>query len=105
MKRQRLRFKFIRKEHAKKKKERIAAHFRKMEKRSQLIKDVRAVYQGAEEIREADKAYQSKVLQRWVSMLDSQEVGDDYDVEQNELLLDSENASTGEAKVMKENEK
>lgn len=76
-----------------------------MEKRSQLVKDVRAVYHGAPEIREAEKNYQSEVLQRWASMLQNQEDVNDYDSQQSEVLTDSESTSTEGTKVMKEGKK
>ena len=44
-----------------------------MEKRSQKVKDIRAVYEEAPEIRENDKLYQEEVLKRWVQLLQNQQ--------------------------------
>lgn len=64
-KRQKNRFKVIRKQRYVKKQERIAAHFAKMSKRSLLSKQVRGVIDGADDVKEREVAYQREVLKKF----------------------------------------
>lgn len=69
LKRQRARWRSVRKIHKKRKKQVIAAHYRKMEKRSQRLKDVRMVKEEAVHTRELERSYQKAILKRWVQNL------------------------------------
>lgn len=64
-KRQLTRFKAIRKMRHVKKQERIAHHFATMGRRSAISKEVRAVIDGADEVRVGDLNYQKEVLKKW----------------------------------------
>jgi len=68
LKRRKLQHWKIRQNHKKNKRYRIAAHFRNMEKRSRIKKEVKEVHNTAEEVRAIDKAYQSKILEEWASI-------------------------------------
>jgi len=65
LKRQRLKARNTRKYNTIKKKEIMAVHSKKMEKRSQKVKDIRTVYEDAPSVREQDQLYQQEILERW----------------------------------------
>lgn len=75
LKRQENKARKIRQYNAIRKQEKINAHFRKMAKRSQKVKDIRAVYDDAPALRERDQLYQQKVLERWTQIAMAQEKG------------------------------
>ena len=51
----------------KKKEERIAEHSRRMEKRSRVVKEVLAVKDEAEDVRDAERQYQEEVMRAWAT--------------------------------------
>ena len=51
----------------KKKEERIAEHSRRMEKRSRIVKEVMAVKEEAEDVRDAERQYQEEVMRAWAA--------------------------------------
>lgn len=65
LRRQRVRWHRVRKIHAKQKHFRIKAHYRKMEKRSRIVKEVLAIKAEAPAIRAKEKAYQEAVFRKW----------------------------------------
>jgi hypothetical protein len=67
-KRQKNRFTIIRRARYIKKQEKIAHHFATMEKRSSNLKAVKAVKEGAPEVRAHDLQHQRDVLERWIMM-------------------------------------
>ena len=67
-KRQNNRFKLIRRAKRIKKLEKIATHYKRMEGRSQRVKAVKAVIEGADEVRMKDKEYQMDVFRQWALM-------------------------------------
>jgi len=66
LKRQHLRWHLVRKARKKLKKQKINAHFRRMEKRSRIVKEVQAVKAISEETCANEKAYQQEVLKRYM---------------------------------------
>jgi hypothetical protein len=66
LKRQKVRFHFLRKADKIKKKEKIQHHFAVMEKRSQKVKDIQKMKEISEVDRAADAEYQMKVLEEFV---------------------------------------
>jgi len=68
LRRQRNRWKAIYEQDAIKKQEKIAAHERRMEKRSRISREVREVKSSAEKVRSDEKNYQFEVLKKWVVM-------------------------------------
>lgn len=69
LKRQKARWRSVRKIHKKHKKQVIAAHYRKMEQRSQRLKEVRMVKEEAVHTRALDRSYQKAILKHWVQNL------------------------------------
>lgn len=67
-KRQKNRWKLVRRQDREKKLERIAAHYKKMEERSQRVQAVLTVKAGAEDVRVKDREYQMSVLKKWALM-------------------------------------
>jgi hypothetical protein len=51
----------------KKKEERMAEHTRRMAKRSRIVREVMAVKEGAEDIRDAEREYQEEVMRAWAA--------------------------------------
>lgn len=68
-KRQHLRWHRVRKIHAKQKKYKERAHYRRMEKRSRIVKEVLAVKESAAEIRAKEGAYQDAVFRKWTQQM------------------------------------
>lgn len=66
LKRQKVRFHFLRKADKIKKKEKIQHHFAVMEKRSKKVKDIQKMKEISEVDRNADAEYQMKVLEEYV---------------------------------------
>jgi hypothetical protein len=79
LRRQRLRWFRVRKIHAKIKKYRIRAHFRRMEERSRRVKEVLAVKESAAETRARDAAYQDAVFHKWTEKMLLQGDSRDYE--------------------------
>lgn len=69
LKRQYLRWFNVRKLHAKKKRERIAAHYRRMENRSRIFKEVKAIKETAAQTRARDASYQEAVFRKWTQTM------------------------------------
>mmetsp|Transcript_13560 Transcript_13560/g.13143 ORF Transcript_13560/g.13143 Transcript_13560/m.13143 type:complete len:277 (-) Transcript_13560:56-886(-) len=69
LRRERLRWEHKRENDAKAKESKVKTHFRRMEKRSENIKAVMAVKEGAEEIRIKDRAYQQQVLLKYKQIM------------------------------------
>ena len=67
-KRMKQKFWRMRRHHAKYKRERIAHHFKTMEKRSRIAAEVRAVREEAEEVKKVEKEYQMEVLKQFANM-------------------------------------
>jgi hypothetical protein len=65
LKRQRVRWFRVRKIRAKIKDYRVKAHYRKMEKRGAIVKEVLAIKESAAETRARDAAYQNAVFTKW----------------------------------------
>ena len=76
LKRQKNRWFLVRKIRAKAKRQKTAAHFRAMDKRSVQAKELKAVRAEAPGVRVRDRNYQRELLQRWVENL--QQHDDDY---------------------------
>lgn len=66
--RQRLRWHRVRKIHKKQKRWRIAAHFRRMDKRSSNKKAVMEIKSTSANTRQKDREYQDAVVKRWAEM-------------------------------------
>lgn len=66
LKRQQLRWMAVRKARKKKKKEKLMAHFRRMEKRSRIVKEVLEVKATSAALVATEKEYQTTTLRRWV---------------------------------------
>lgn len=83
---------FIKRQYdAKKKRERIATHERRMAKRKSINDDIRKVRREAMDVRGGDKDYQNIVLQRWAMMNGhSKEVAVSNDSSSTLLLGDKE---------------
>lgn len=79
LKRQRVRWFRVRKIRAKIKKFRIKAHFRKMETRSRLVKEVLAIKESAAETRARDAAYQDAIFRKWTQKMLLQGDSRDYE--------------------------
>ncbi len=86
----------MRKIHAKIKRFRVLAHYRRMERRSKNVKDVLAVRQVAPELQLRDRSYQEQILQRWAENMtkgieeaDDGRDGDDDD-DDNEHIPEGE---------------
>jgi hypothetical protein len=69
---------------AKKKHERMAEHERRMAKRHNISVWIHEIQEGAEEVRERDRAYQRGILERWAEMNGYAKEGSEGLVEQNE---------------------
>jgi len=67
LKRQHLRWHYVRKARKKLKYEKINAHYRRMAKRSRIAKEVMAVKATSEDLVEKEKAYQQQVLERYLA--------------------------------------
>eukprot|EP00544_Gedaniella_sp_CCMP2646_P010226 CAMPEP_0202481940 /NCGR_PEP_ID=MMETSP1361-20130828/1404_1 /ASSEMBLY_ACC=CAM_ASM_000849 /TAXON_ID=210615 /ORGANISM="Staurosira complex sp., Strain CCMP2646" /LENGTH=244 /DNA_ID=CAMNT_0049109605 /DNA_START=35 /DNA_END=766 /DNA_ORIENTATION=+ len=73
LKRQRVRWFRVRKIRTKQKKFKERAHFRKMGKRSHIVKQVLEMKESAKEIRAKEKAYQDAVFRKWTQQMLVQE--------------------------------
>ncbi len=51
------------------------AHYRRMEKRSRIVREVLSIKAEAEKVRAADKLYQEQVLKKWTEIIKSHNVG------------------------------
>lgn len=69
LQRQSNRWRAVRKIKATQKQFKVKAHFRKMEKRSRIVKEVLSVKEDAPALRERDAAYQQWVLEKWASSM------------------------------------
>jgi hypothetical protein len=86
LKRQKNRFKTIRRMRYIKKQEKIAHHFDRMAKRSLRTKLCQEVISGAVDVRERDSDYQKEVLRKWASMQGiGQDSSDSGDEKQQEM--------------------
>jgi hypothetical protein len=59
----------VRKIRAKQKKFKERAHYRKMEKRSRIVKEVLSIKESAEAIRAKEQAYQEAVFRKWQNQM------------------------------------
>lgn len=69
LKRQRVRWHRVRKIRAKQKKFKERAHYRRMEKRSRIVKEVLEIKETAAEIRAKEQAYQDAVFRKWTQQM------------------------------------
>jgi len=76
LKRQRVRWHRVRKIRAKQKKFKERAHYRKMEKRSRIVKEVLEIKESAAEIRAKEQAYQDAVFRKWTQQMLFDEQGE-----------------------------
>jgi len=67
LKRQHLRWHYVRRARKKLKREKIQAHFRRMAKRSRIAKEVMAIKATSADVVEKEQAYQQQVLERYLA--------------------------------------